>query len=80
MRPEHVRQHLDERPFVPFCIHLDDGSVFDIRHPEQVMVTPRRLIIGLKQINGTRVYERTVFCALMHVNRVEPEKQEIEGT
>jgi len=79
MRPEDVRQHLDQRPFVPFRLHLDHGTAFEIRHPEQVLVTPRTLIVGTSEVNGEKVYERTVFCALMHVTRIEPEKQEITG-
>ena len=78
MRAQDIRDHLDRRPFLPFRIDMDDDSVFEIRHPEQVLLTPHTAMVGLQQIDGHRVYERTVFCALLHITRIEPEKQKLE--
>jgi hypothetical protein len=33
MQPQDVIELLREEPFVPFAIHLSDGSRYDVRHP-----------------------------------------------
>jgi hypothetical protein len=45
MRDEILRL-LQDRPFVPFRIHLTNGVVHLIRHPEQVMVRTSLMLIG----------------------------------
>ncbi len=49
------------RPFEPFEIHLTNGEKHAIRHPEQVIVTRNRLIIGYPE------RDRVVITALLHV-------------
>jgi hypothetical protein len=39
---------LRETPFEPLRIHVSDGSFHDVYHPDQVLVTQRLLIIGLR--------------------------------
>jgi|WetSurMetagenome_2_1015567.scaffolds.fasta_scaffold1473836_1 hypothetical protein len=77
MRPEDILQLLRRRPFEAFRIHLSDGSEFDIRHPELAIVERSKIIVGVPGPEGPDgPVERTVFCALMHITRVEP----INGT
>ena len=35
-------------PFEPLRIHVSDGTTYDIEHPDQVLVTQRLLLIGLR--------------------------------
>jgi hypothetical protein len=36
MRPEDLRPFRDAVPFVPFHLHLADGQVVVVRHPENI--------------------------------------------
>ena len=38
MRAADMLEYLREQPFVPFRIHLTDGTTYEIRHPELVKV------------------------------------------
>ena len=41
MPPEALIQRLRQRPFVPFRLHVSDGSLYEIRHPDLVWVAAR---------------------------------------
>jgi len=47
MRIEDLRNALKAQPFHPFRLHLTDGRMFEIRHPEFMFMPPRnaRLIV-----------------------------------
>lgn len=71
MRAEELTELLRVRPFVPLRIHLTDGTTFDIRHPDQVLVLRQRVDIGMPPNPTTGVVERVEHCSLLHVVRVE---------
>ncbi len=71
MRPEELRDLLRTRPFKPLRIHLTDGSQYDIRHPEMVIVLRQRVDIGVPYDLAAGVAERVEHCSLLHVVRVE---------
>ena len=73
MRPEDILQLLRRRPFEPFRLHLSDGSSFEIGHPELAIVERSKVIVGVPGPEGPDgPVERTVFCALIHITRIEP--------
>jgi len=73
MRPEDILQFLRKRPFEPFRIHMSDGSAFEIQHPELAIVERSKVLVGVAGRRGPDgPVERTVFCALIHITRVEP--------
>ncbi len=72
MTAEDLIELLEERPFVPMRLHLDDGRFHDIRHPEMAIVTPTLVAIGLSQSNGTRLVERVRLCSIAHIVEAEP--------
>ncbi len=73
MRPEEVLGRLPKRPFEPFRIHVSDGSSFEVRHPELAIVERSKVVIGLPGPEGLESpVERSVFCALVHITRLEP--------
>ena len=47
MQLEDVEKKLRLRPFRPFRVYLSDGSVYDVRHPELMMLGRRMAMIGL---------------------------------
>ena len=72
MRAEEVREHLDAEPFVPFKLCLSDGSSYQIRHPDQALVTMWSVEVGVpEQRLETRIYERIAHCSLLHIMKLE---------
>ncbi len=73
MPPLSLITALRQRPFLPFRMHLTDGTVFEIRHPELVMVAPGYAIVGLPPaIPQPAMIERHEAIDLLHVVRLEP--------
>jgi hypothetical protein len=70
MKPTEILELLNLVPFRPFRIHISDGKTYTIDHPEQVMVTPYKLVIGLGRLQG-RMVSHTEHCSLIHVTRLE---------
>lgn len=51
-----LREFLRSAPFEPFELKLADGSVFKIRHPDYVSVSPRgRVIMWDKEDNAHHI-------------------------
>ena len=61
-----------ERPFVPFRLIVSEGGAYDIRHPDQIMVTRDLAVIGLPGAQGQDFYETTALVDLFQVIRAEP--------
>jgi hypothetical protein len=64
MRPDDLRQYLDQQPSQPLRIHLSSGAFFDIRQPELTNVTRSTLNIGLPLEGNLRSF---VDIALVHI-------------
>ena len=78
MRRDEVVNALQGRPFRPFRVHVSDGSAFEIRHPEVLMVTRHAAIIGLPADGSSEapadaypVIERHTVVDLLHITRIE---------
>ncbi len=75
MPPEDLWEQLRRQPFEPFRLHLTDGTAYEIRHPELMMVGRRSAVVGfLERDRGQDppLYDRTATVALLHVVRLEP--------
>lgn len=72
MTAEDLIELLEERPFVPLRLHLDDGRSYEIRHPEMAIVSTSLVAIGLPRSGSSRVAERITHCSLAHVVEAEP--------
>jgi hypothetical protein len=71
MRAEELLELLRKRPFVPLRLHMTDGTTYDIRHPDNILVLRQRVDIGVPVAPGEGVMERVDHCSLLHVVRVE---------
>lgn len=71
MRPEEIRNHLRRQPFVRLRIHLTDGSSYEIRHPEMAFLSRSALEVGLEEREGNGIADQVIYCALLHIVRVE---------
>jgi hypothetical protein len=70
VHPDEVLAALRRQPFVPFRLHVADGSSYEIRHPELVWVSPRAAYVGIPTTVPGLV-ERAVVIGLGHVSRLE---------
>jgi hypothetical protein len=66
-----IQTRIKDRPFVPVRIVTGSGQMFDIFHPDLVMVGRRALTIGTASTRNPRHYELTTRVAIMHVTALE---------
>ena len=72
MPPQDLLTELRRRPFVPFFLHVSDGTVYEIRHPELVVVGLASAVVCYPAQSDPRFYERYDVVDLRHVTRLEP--------
>jgi hypothetical protein len=72
MTAEDLIELLEERPFVPLRLRLDDDRSYDIRHPEMAIVSPTLIFVGLPRNEGSKMVERVTYCSIAHIVEVEP--------
>ena len=73
MPPETLYKQLRRQPFEPFRIHLTDGTTYEVRHPELVMVGRRSAVVGVSDSDEQPpFYDRQTTVALVHIVRLEP--------
>jgi hypothetical protein len=70
MHPDELLRMVRRQPFVPFRLHVSDGSSYEVRHPEMVLVTRRAAVLAVPD-NPTQPAERVVIVAMVHVSRLE---------
>jgi hypothetical protein len=72
MRPDDVLQMLRARPFQPFRISRSDGEQYEVRHPDNAIVSRSTVLVGVPgPRNPNGLAERVVTCALVHIARME---------
>ena len=81
MPPLELFQALRKRPFTPFAIHVSDGTVYEVRHPELVMVGLGSAVVGVIAPQQPQpFYERFETVALDHIVRLVPmDKATVSG-
>ncbi len=67
MSGDSIREMLRTQPFEPFEVHMSSGDVYQVGHPEQVLVTGANLYIYYPSDPGDHV----VRCSLLHITGVE---------
>ena len=72
MTAEELVELLEERPFTPLRLHLADGRVREIRHPEMALVSESHVAIGLPRDDESRVAVKMTFCSIPNIVEVEP--------
>jgi hypothetical protein len=71
MSPEAFRAELRRQPFVPLRVHLTDGTTYDVRHPEMVLLKKREVYIGQETAPGSGIAGECDLVSMLHVVRVE---------
>jgi hypothetical protein len=77
MTAEEILELLEDRPFRPLRLHLADGRIREIRHPELAFVSKSHIAIGLQGDEDSRVPDRLTFCSIPNI--VEVEQFDIAG-
>ncbi|HVA48523.1 MAG TPA: hypothetical protein VNH11_19315 [Pirellulales bacterium] len=73
MNQQDLVEMLRQRPFQPFHIHVSDGAVYDIRHPEMMMVDRSKALVFFPPSDRSLpVIERYEAVSLAHMTRLEP--------
>jgi hypothetical protein len=72
MSPNGILGDLRRQPFEPLRFYLLDGTVYDIRHPEQCMVGMVDVIIGLAADPNAMIYRRLIRVDRRHIVRIDP--------
>ena len=79
MRADDVADALEPERFRPFLLKLSNGDTYEIKHPEQVIVSRFALTIGTHRRNGHRHFEKVDTVSLLHVVSLVPiEESEVE--
>ena len=58
-------------PFVPFKLHVSNGEVFDIRHPDMAAPTFEWVHVFVAPANNPDGFEKFVLVQLAHVVKME---------
>ena len=69
MHPDELLAAQRRQPFLPFRLHVSDGSSYELRHPEKFWLTQRTVYVGIAAEGP--IPERAVTVALIHVSRLE---------
>ena len=68
---EFMLSKIRERPFVPFRLITSSGQVYDITHPELLMVGKSRLVIGSGSNEYPGAFESTSIIAMLHITDMQ---------
>lgn len=68
MSGESIRELTRAQPFQPFEVHLSSGDVYQVGHPEQVLVTGASVYIWYPDSDKE---DHVVRCSLLHITGVE---------
>ncbi len=71
MRTTEIEKQLRHRPFVPFRLRMTDGTAFEVRHSEMLMVS-RTIVVLATHKPRARWPESFVLCDPVHIIRIEP--------
>jgi hypothetical protein len=70
MEVKQIHILLKKAPFEPFRLYLSDGAHYDVRHPEQMLLSQRTAYIGVGP-NGDGPFQRIALVSLVHVTRID---------
>jgi hypothetical protein len=72
VHPEELLAALRRKPFVPFRLHVTDGTSYVIRHPEMVLVTRRSAYVAiLPSGDPAQLPDRATAVAFLHISQLE---------
>lgn len=70
MDPEEIVKALRKAPFMPFRLYPSDTKHYDIRHPDQIIVSRRATHIGIGRHRFA--FQGVDIVSNVHITRIEP--------
>jgi hypothetical protein len=64
MNQEAIREIVRRQPFEPFEVHMFNGEIYAVRHPEQCLLAGNRLLIYYPET------DRLAYCSLVHIANI----------
>jgi hypothetical protein len=71
MTPQDITRLLERTPFVPFRLHLTNGQMFEVKHPDFVWVFRSRLELAVPAPEDAHIKDRAEQISLLHIARIE---------
>ena len=72
MNPMELFRLMKKQPFEPFSLRLHDGRIFEIRHPDVVVVGKRSMFIGLYRSERDEPVDDWVLIAPAAIATIHP--------
>jgi hypothetical protein len=72
MTAEELIELLVERPFKPLRLHLSDGRIRDIRHPEMAIFAEDTIAVGVPRDESSRRAFKITHCSIQNIVEVKP--------
>lgn len=73
MNPRDIQQQLQRRPFVSLRVVMNNGQVYDIRHPEMVQLTHTPLFVFKPSAEDAGIAEElSAICSPRNISTLEP--------
>ena len=69
--PDDIQSRIRQAPFRPVRIIISSGQMFDIFHPDLVMIGRRDIMVGMASSDNPAQYERTTRVPIMHITALE---------
>ena len=72
MFPTELVRLLQQKPFVPFRLHVTGGTIYDVRHPDLVIATVGFVAIGYPDPEHQGMALTVDIVNMSHIIRIEP--------
>lgn len=72
MFPTELLRLLQQKPFVPFRLHVTGGTIYDVRHPDLVITTIGFVAIGYPDPEHQGMALTVDIVNMNHIIRIEP--------
>lgn len=72
MHVEEIRARLRKQPFVPFRLHVSDGSRHDVLHHDFVLITAQNVAVAIGAPTADDIPQRFVEIDPLHITWMEP--------
>ena len=72
MAPQEIHKKWKQRPFMPFKLHVADGTSYEVLNPADIYVDMLRVYVGVDPDDESGVFRKSMHISPSHVSRIEP--------
>ena len=72
MAPQEIKKALTEKPFMPFRLHVSDGSIYAVLDPSDAYVDMLAVLVGTDPDDESGLFRKRMRISPNHVTRIEP--------